>query len=81
MMEIGIEKNLIENYYGKIERLPKVKYDIVNNINEDERIIAEKADEGGKIMNPLSKKDKENYQTTKRGYTRIKILSKNKIYL
>lgn len=60
MMEIGIDKNLIENYYGKIERLPKVKYDIVNNINEDERIIAEKADEGGKIMNPLSKKDKEN---------------------
>lgn len=23
MMEIGIDKNLIENYYGKIERLPK----------------------------------------------------------
>lgn len=43
----------------KIERLPKVKYDIVNNINEDERIIAEKADEGGKIMNPLSKKIKK----------------------
>lgn len=27
------------------------------------------------------KKDKENCQTTKRGYTRFKILSKNKIYL
>lgn len=60
MIEIGIDQSIIEEYYKKIENLKKVKYSIINNINEDERIIAEKADEGGKIMNPLSKKDKEN---------------------
>ena len=60
MMEIGIDQSIIEEYYKNIENLKKVKYDIINNINEDERIIAEKADGGGKIMNPLSKKDKEN---------------------
>lgn len=60
MIEIGIAPNILENYYGKIENLKKVKYDIVNNINEEERMIAEKLEEGGKIMNPLYKRDKEN---------------------
>lgn len=60
MIEIGVSKNAIEEYYKKIEKLESVKYDIINNINEDERIISEKANEGGNIMNPLSKKDKEN---------------------
>ena len=60
MIEIGIDQSILKKYYEKIENLKSVKYDIVNNINEDERIIAEKAEEGGKIMNPLSKKDKEN---------------------
>lgn len=60
MVEIGIDQSILETYYKKIENLKKVKYDIVNNINEDERIRAEKAEEGGKIMNPLSRKDKEN---------------------
>ena len=60
IIEIGIAPNILENYYGKIENLKKVKYDIVNNINEEERMIAEKLEEGGKIMNPLSKRDKEN---------------------
>lgn len=60
MIEIGIDQSILEKYYGKIENLKNVKYDIVNDINEDERIMAEKAKEGGKIMNPLSKKDKDN---------------------
>jgi len=60
MVEIGIDQSILETYYKKIENLKKVKYDIVNNINEDDRIRAEKAEEGGKIMNPLSRKDKEN---------------------
>lgn len=60
MLEIEIDQNILEEYYKKIENLKSVKYDIINNINEDEKIIAERADEGGKIMNPLSKKDKEN---------------------
>ncbi len=60
MIEIGIAPNILENYYGKIENLKKVKYDIVNNINEEERMIAEKLEEVGKIMNPLYKRDKEN---------------------
>lgn len=59
MIEIGIDKSIIEEYYKNIENLKSLKYDIINNINEDEKIIAEKAIEGGKIMNPLSKKDKE----------------------
>lgn len=60
MIEIGIDQSILEKYYGKIENLKNVKYDIVNDINEDERIRAEKAKEGGKIMNPLSKKDQDN---------------------
>lgn len=60
MIEIGIDQSVLEKYYGKIENLKNVKYDIVNDINEDERIRAEKAKEGGKIMNPLSKKDQDN---------------------
>ena len=60
MIEIGIDQCILEKYYGKIENLKNVKYDIVNDINEDERIRAEKAKEGGKIMNPLSKKDQDN---------------------
>lgn len=60
MIDIGINQKTMEKYYQNIENLKKVKYDIVNNINEDERIIAEKAKEGGKVMNALSKKDKEN---------------------
>ena len=60
MIEIGIDQSILEKYYKNIEKLKNVKYDIVNNINEDEKIVAEKAKEGGKIMNPLSKKDKEN---------------------
>ena len=59
MIEIGIDQKILESYYEKIKNLKKVKYDIINNINEDERIIVEKIEEGGKIMNPLSKKDKE----------------------
>lgn len=59
MIEIGMDKSIIEKYYKNIENLKSLKYDIINNINEDEKIIAEKAIEGGKIMNPLSKKDKE----------------------
>ena len=60
MIEIGIDQSILEKYYGKIENLKNVKYDIVNDINEDERIRAEKTKEGGKIMNPLSKKDQDN---------------------
>lgn len=60
MIEIGIDQRILEKYYKNIEKLKNVKYDIVNNINEDEKIVTEKANEGGKIMNPLSKKDKEN---------------------
>lgn len=60
MIEIGIDQSILEKYYGKIENLKNVKYDIVNDINEDERIRAEKAKEGEKIMNPLSKKDQDN---------------------
>lgn len=60
MIEIGIDQSILEKYYGKIENLKNVKYDIINDINEDERIRAEKAKEGGKIMNPLSKKDQDN---------------------
>ena len=60
MIEIGIDQSILEKYYGKIENLKNVKYDIVNDINEDERIRTEKAKEGGKIMNPLSKKDQDN---------------------
>lgn len=60
MVEIGIDQSILEKYYGKIENLKNVKYDIVNDINEDERIRTEKAKEGGKIMNPLSKKDQDN---------------------
>lgn len=60
MIEIGIDQSILEKYYGKVENLKNVKYDIVNDINEDERIRAEKAKEGGKIMNPLSKKDQDN---------------------
>lgn len=59
MMEIGINQNIIEEYYKNIENLKVVKYNIINNINEDEKIVAEKEIEGGKIMNPLSKKEKE----------------------
>lgn len=59
MIEIGIKQSIIEEYYKNIENLKSVKYDIINNINEDERIIAEREVEGGKIMNPLSKKEKE----------------------
>lgn len=60
MIEIGINQNIIEKYYKNIEELKGVKYNIINNINEDERVISEKAMEGGKIMNPMSKKEKEN---------------------
>ena len=45
MVEIGIDQSILETYYKKIENLKKVKYDIVNNINEDERIRAEKAEQ------------------------------------
>lgn len=60
MIEIGIDQEIIKKYYNGIENLKKIKYDIVNNINEDEKIISKKLEEGGKIMKPLSKKDKEN---------------------
>lgn len=59
MIEIGIKKSIIEEYYKNIESLKNVKYDIINDINEDEKIIVDKELEGGNIMNPLSKKDKE----------------------
>ncbi len=59
MIEIGIDRSIIEKYYENIENLKKVKYDIVNDINEDKRIISEKVKEGGKIMNALSKKIKK----------------------
>lgn len=59
MIEIGIDRSIIEKYYENIENLKKVKYDIVNDINEDKRIISEKVNEGGKIMNALSKKIKK----------------------
>lgn len=60
MIEIGIDQEIIKKYYNGIENLKKIKYDIVNNINEDEKIISKKLEEGGRIMKPLSKKDKEN---------------------
>lgn len=59
MIEIGIDKKILENYYGKIENLKKVKYDIVNNINEDEIVVEDKYEDGGKRMNLLSKKEKD----------------------
>ncbi len=59
MIEIGIEQDIIEKYYENIQNLKNLKYYIINDINEEETVISEKAAEGGKIMNPLSKKDKE----------------------
>lgn len=59
MIEIGIKQSLIEKYYKNIENLKNIKYDIINDINEEEKIITERESEGGKIMNPLSKKDRE----------------------
>lgn len=40
MIEIGIDQRILEKYYKNIEKLKNVKYDIVNNINEDEKIVA-----------------------------------------
>lgn len=60
MIEIGVNQDIIEEYYKNIKNLKNLKYDIVNDINEDKVIVSEKSIEGGKIMNPLSKKDKEN---------------------
>ncbi|MCI8291289.1 MAG: hypothetical protein HFJ25_03425 [Clostridia bacterium] len=60
MLEIGIEQKTLEEYYKSIKELEAVKYDIVNNINQDKEVISEKAIEGGRVMNSLSKKDKEN---------------------
>lgn len=57
MIEIGIDKDIIEKYYANIEELKLLKHDIIHNVNEEELIVNEK--EGGKIMNPLSKKDTE----------------------
>lgn len=59
MLQIGIDSKIIENYYKNIEELKKIKYDIINNVNEEERIIFEEENERRKIMNSLSKKDKE----------------------
>lgn len=59
MIQIGIERKIIEEYYKNIETLKALKYDIVNNVNKDKRVISERRKEGGKIMNALSKKDKE----------------------
>lgn len=60
MIEIGIDKNKIKKYYKSIDKLENVKYDIINDINVEEEKISEKETAGGKIMNPLSKKDKDN---------------------
>ena len=59
MMQIGIEPKIMEKYYKNIENLKKLKYDIINNVNEEELVVSEKANEGGNTMNSLSKKDKE----------------------
>lgn len=59
MLEIGIDQGIIEKYYHNIENLKAIKYDIINDINEEDRIMNDREKEGGKIMNPLSKKDKE----------------------
>ena len=40
MIEIGIDQRILEKYYKNIEKLKNVKYDIVININEDEKIVA-----------------------------------------
>ena len=54
MLEIGIDKKIIEKYYKNIEKLKNVKNNIVKNINIDD--IKE---EGKKTMKPLSKNERE----------------------
>lgn len=59
MIEIDIDKEAIEKYYKSIEEFKSVKFDIVNNVNNDEEINDERIREGKKIMRPLSKKDRD----------------------
>jgi len=50
MIEIGIDKDILEKYYKNFKNLKNIKYKIVNNINQDEEIISERIKDGGKVI-------------------------------
>lgn len=59
MLEIGIDKEPIEQYYKKVDELKSLKIAIILELNDDEVDDNKKIKEGKKIMRPLSKKDKK----------------------
>lgn len=59
MLEIGIDKTPIENYYKKVDELRHMKNAITLEINDEQIDDNEKIEEGKKIMRPLSRKDKK----------------------